>query len=99
MYKSVNDYQVPYNLRFFDSNNFMMGSLESPVNNLSDFHNCHCSDKSKKQIRIDHNEKYVYSFCKTCKERTKHKIELLIQKYSNTYQLVNGNTKKFILLL
>ena len=98
MYKTVHDYEVPYSLRFIGSNNFMMGSLEPHVENLTDFYNCNGSDKSKKQIGIDRNKKYVYSFCETCKKRTKHRIELLVQKFPNTYQLVNGNTKKFILL-
>lgn len=99
MYKTVHDYEVPYSLRFIGSNNFMMGSLEPHVENLTDFYNCKGSDKSKKQIGIDRNKKYVYSFCETCKKRTKHKIELLIQKFPNNYQLVNGNTKEFIFLL
>ena len=49
MYKECNDYTIPYNLRFTDSNKFMMGSLHNHVNNLSDLYACDCSNKSNQQ--------------------------------------------------
>ena len=99
MYKECNDYTIPYNLRFIDSNKFMMGSLDSHVNNLSELYSCNCSNKSNQQIKIKHNDKNIYRRCKTCTKRSKQSVESLKLKSPNTYQLTNGNIEKFILLL
>ena len=98
MYKECNDYTIPYNLRFIDSNKFMMGSLDSHVNNLSELYSCNCSNKSNQQIKIKHNDKNIYTRCKTCTKRSKQSVESLKLKFPNTYQLTNGNIEKFILL-
>ena len=47
MRREVNDKVIPYNLRFIDSNNFMIGSLENYVNNLAERYDCDCTDKKK----------------------------------------------------
>ena len=56
-YKSVkkNDeeeekHEIPLNLRFIDSNKFMMGSLDNHVNNLSELFVCNCLDKSVQKL-------------------------------------------------
>ena len=69
MYKECNDYTIPYNLRFIDSNKVMMGSLNNHVNNLSELYACNCSNKSNQQIKIKHNDKNIYTKCKFCTKR------------------------------
>ena len=46
------EYEISYNLRFTDSNKFMIGSLENHVNNLSELYACNCTNKSNQQIKI-----------------------------------------------
>ena len=43
-------------LKFIDSNNFMTGSLESHVNNLSDSHNFNCANSSIQDIKIEYDK-------------------------------------------
>ena len=99
MYRKVKDYEIPYSLRFIDSNNFMMSSLENHVNNLSELYVCNCSNKSNQQIKIKHDNSYIKTKCKTCNKKSKQSIKSLTSKFPNTYCLVNGNIDKFILLL
>ena len=99
MHREVNKKPVNYNLRFVDSDIFMMGSLDAYVNNLSELFDCKCADKSKQQIEIKYNDKIVYTRCKTCTKRSKQTIESLKDQFRSTFQLTNGNTDKFILLL
>ena len=40
MCKTDDDHEIPCNLRFIDSNTFMMGSLDNHVNNLSELYVC-----------------------------------------------------------
>ena len=47
MHDYVSEYEFPYNLRFIDSNKFLMRSLDTHVINLSELQSCNCSDKSK----------------------------------------------------
>ena len=98
MHDYVSEYEVPYNLRFIDSNKFMMRSLDTHVINLSELQSCNCSDKSKQHIRINYDDN-IYTRCKSCTKRSKQSIQSLIEKFPNTYQLTNGDIKKFILLL
>ena len=103
-YKSVTsssgeDYEVPLNLRFIDSNKFLMGSLDNHVNNLSELYDCNCSDKGNQKIKIKYDNKIIYTRRKTCTKRSKLSIDLLKSKFPNTYHLTNGNIKKFISLL
>ena len=86
-------------IKFIDSCNFMMGSLESHVNNLSSLHNCICPDSSIQDIKLEYDKYYICRTCRTCANSTKQKIKSLIAKFPNTYQLCDNNVKKFILLL
>ena len=99
MYKEVNDKVTPYNLRFIDSNNFMLGPLENHVNNLSKLYDCVCKDKSKQQIKIKYDKVNIHTRCKTCTKRSKQSIQSLKNNFPSTFCLVNGNIDKFILLL
>ena len=51
MYKTVDEYEIPYNLRIIDSNKLMVGSLDNHVNNLSELYVCNCLNKSDQQIK------------------------------------------------
>ena len=93
------DNAFPFMLKFVDSNDFMMGSLESHVNNLSNLHNCNCANSSIQDIKIEYDKYYIYTKCRTCANSTKQKIKSIIAKFPNTYQFRNNNVKKFILLL
>ena len=86
-------------IKFIDSCNFMMGSIESHVNNLSNLHNCICFDSSIQDIKLECDKYYIYRTCRTCANSTKQKIKSLIAKFPNTHQLCDNNVKKFILLL
>ena len=76
-----------------------MDSLDNQVNNLSVLYDCKCHDKSAQVIKIKYSDKNIYTRCKTCLNRKKQSINSLISKFSNTYQLAQGNLVKFILLL
>ena len=99
MYKEVNDKVTPYNLRFIDSNSFMLGSLENHVNDLSELHDCNWKDKSKPQLKIKYDKVNIHTRCKTCTKRSKQSIQSLKNNFPSTFCLVNGNIDKFILLL
>ena len=47
MHDYVSENEFPYNLRFIDSNKFLMRSLDTHVINLPELQSCNCSDKSK----------------------------------------------------
>ena len=92
-----NDY--PFMLKLIESNNFMIGPLESHVNNLSNLYNCSCSNSSIQDIKIEYDKYYIYVTCRKCANSAKQKIKALIAKFPNTYQLCDNNVKKFILML
>ena len=50
------DNAFPFMLKFIDSNNFMTGSLESHVNNLSNSHNFNCANSSIQDIKIEYDK-------------------------------------------
>ena len=77
----------------------MMVSLENHVNNLPQLYDCKCLNKSNQKIRIKHKDKNVYTNCKSCFNKSKQSLDSLKTKYPNTFQLVEGNINKFILLL
>ena len=81
MRKEVNDKVIPYNLRFIDSNNFVIGSLENHVNNLSELYDCDCTDKKKQQVKIKHDDKIINPRYKTCTKRSKQSIESLKKNF------------------
>ena len=78
-----NDYL--FMLKFIDSNNFMIGSLESHVDNLSNLHSCNCFNSSNQDIKIEYDKYYIYTTCRTWANSTKQKIKSLITKFPNTY--------------
>ena len=98
-YKTTEEYEIPYNLRFIDSNKFMIGSLDNHINNLSELFVCNCLNKSAQQIKIKCDDKNIYTRCKSCTKRSKQSIDLLKSKFPNTYHLTKGNITKSILLL
>ena len=99
MHREVNNKIINFNLRFIDSARFMLGSLDTHVNNLSGLYDCKCADEKKQQIKIRYNDKLVYTRCKTCTKRSKQTIESLKDKFLTVYQLTKGNIDKFIFLL
>ena len=99
MHREVNNKIIKYNLRFIDSARFMMGSLDTHVNNLSGLYDCDCTDKNKQQTKIKYNDKLVCTRCKSCTKRSKQTIKSLKDKFPSTYQLTKGNIDKFIFLL
>ena len=96
---SGEEHEIPLNLRFIDSNKFMMGSLENHVDNLPKLFVCNCLDESVQKIKIRYDDSNIYTRCKSCTKRSKQSIDLLKSKFPNTFQLTKGNIKNFISLL
>ena len=46
------------------------------------------------QIKIKYDDKNIYARCKSCTKRSKQSLDSLKLKFSNTYHLKKGNTKK-----
>ena len=88
-----------YRLKFIDNARFMSGSLSNHVNNLSELYNCNCEYKKDQRISIKCKKEMIHTRCKTCHKRSKQTIQLLKDKFPNTYQLCNNNINKFLLLL
>ena len=99
MHKRENNKTIKYNLNFIDSARFMMGSLDTHVNNLSGLFDCNSENERKRQIKIKYNDKSVHTRCKTCKKRSKQPINPLKDKFPSIYQLAKGNMDTFIFLL
>ena len=83
----------------------MPTSLSSLVDNLSEVYEKECKEcKEKRKIKSVCNfiglesNKLNYE-CKECKKRWLMPINRLIKKFPNVYQICNGDTNKFILLL
>ena len=77
----------------------MAGSLDTHVNNLSELYNCDCKDDDEKEqnIKIRFSKKSIHSRCKTCRKRFKQPIQLLKDKFSNTYSICDNDINKFII--
>ena len=84
MYKSIENYDFPCNLRFIDSKKLMFGSLDSYINNLSEIYSCNCSSKINQQIKRKYDNKKIYTRCKSCTKRSKQSTDLLKSKFPNT---------------
>ena len=67
----------------------MVGSYDYHVNNLSKLYACNCSNKSNQQIKINHNDKNIYTKCKSCTKRSKQSIKSLKLNFPKTYLLAN----------
>ena len=97
--EKVNDKWTRYNLKFIDSNRFMTGSLDKHVNNLSELFDGNCENKKEQVIKLEHNNNFIHSKCKTCHKQFKHDLELLKEKFKYAYTLCIDDISKFVLLL
>ena len=93
--------RISYKIKFADSFRFMSTSLSSLVYHLSD--GCHsekCTDcKSCLNYMTIKDDQFIF-WCFECKKNYKKDFNNeLIKRFANTYELCNGDIKKFILLL
>ena len=61
----------------------MMGSLDNPVNNLSELLICNCLDKSVQEIEIKYADKNIHTRFKSCEKRSKQSLDLVKSKFPN----------------
>ena len=83
----------------------MSFSLSSLVDNLSEINNKDCKkcmERKKIYSKCDYikfkNNRLEYR-CKECNDKSYRSINDLIKKFPNTYQFINKDLNKFILLL
>ena len=83
----------------------MSFSLSSLVDNLSEINNKDCKkcmERKKINSKCDYikfkNNRLEYK-CKECNDKSYRSINDLIKKFPNTYQFINKDLNKFILLL
>ena len=83
----------------------MSFSLSSLVDNLSEINNKDCKkcmERKKINSKCDYikfrNNRLEYR-CKECNDKSYRSINDLIKKFPNTYQFINKDLNKFILLL
>ena len=83
----------------------MSFSLSSLVDNLSEINNKDCKkcmERKKSNSKCDYikfkNNRLAYR-CKECNDKSYRSINDLIKKFPNTYQFINKDLNKFILLL
>ena len=83
----------------------MSFSLSSLVDNLSEINNKDCKkcmERKKINSKCDYikfkNNRLEYK-CKECNDKSYRSINDLIRKFPNTYQFINKDLNKFILLL
>ena len=87
-------------MKSFDSIRFISSSLKHHVDNLSEIYNEKCCDKNCKseyEFKGVKNDELFYD-CKKCRTEQLRRMNELIKKLSNTYELCNGEIK-FILML
>ena len=93
--------KISYKLKFIDSFRFMSSSLSNFVDNLSEgLHNDRCIDcKSCLDYMATKDEQLIFR-CFECKKNYKKDFNKeLINSFSSTYKICNGDINKFILLL
>ena len=56
-------------------------------------------NKKDQRVSIKHKRDMIRTRWKTCNKRSKQPLQLLKDKFPNTYQLCNNNINKFLLLL
>ena len=83
----------------------MSFSLSSLVDNLSEINNKDCKkcmERKKSNSKCDYikfkNNRLAYR-CKECNDKSYRSINDLIKMFPNTYQFINKDLNKFILLL
>ena len=98
--------KIPYKLEFINSFRFMSTSLSSLVNNLSDeFHNDKCAECKSclDYIPVKDNQwnciQPIFKCLNCNKNCNKDFNKDLINRFSRTCKLCDGNIDKFILLL
>ena len=87
-------------MKSIDSIRFISSSLKHHVDNLSGIYNEKCCDKNCKpecEFNGVKNDELFYD-CKKCRTEQLRRMNELIKKFSNTYELSNGEIK-FILML
>ena len=92
---------ITYKLKFVDSFRFVLSSLSSLVDKLSEIYNKKCRDKNCKSMCdfIGLKNKKLHNKCNECEKRQLNPISGLIKKFSNAYEFCNEDINKFILLL
>ena len=97
--------KISYKVKFIDSFRFISTSLSSLVDNLSDGHGYKSIDsRSFLDDMIPKADQEVCAKstfrCFECKKNCEKDFKReLIKRFSNTYELSNGDVNKFILLL
>ena len=95
---------ITYKLKFIDSFRFMLTSLSSLVDNLSEIYKKKCKGcEEKRKIKSIcnfiglKNNKLRYK-CEECKKIWLKPINGLIKKFPNIHQFCNGDINKFVLI-
>ena len=91
---------MTYKLKFINSFRFMLTSLSSLVNDLSEIYSKKCKDKNCKSksnfIGLKNNE--LHYECNNREKIQSKPINGLTKKFLNTYEFCNRDINKFILL-
>ena len=92
---------ITYKLKFTDRFRFILTSLSSFVDNLSEIYSKKYRDKNCKSMCdfIGFKNSKLHYKCKKCKKGQLKPINELIKKFSNTYKFCNEDINKFDLLL
>ena len=96
-----NSKTITYKLKFIDSFRFMLTSLSSLVDNLSDgFHCDKCIDcQSSLDYMITQDDQLIFK-CFDCEKNYQKDFNKdLINRFANTYEFCNKDINRFILLL
>ena len=94
---------VTYRLKFIDSFRFMLTSLPSLVNNLSEkLHSDKCKDYKSEldYMSVKDNQNQLIFQCLECKRNYKKVFNKdSIKRFASTYEFCNGDINKLTLLL
>ena len=100
-----NDKAIIYKLKFIDSYRFMLDSLSSLVDNLSEINKKECkacmernNTRSECKFIEFKNNRLNYK-CKECNDKSYKSIINLTEKFPNTYRFCNKDLNKFARLL
>ena len=103
--KKIDNETINYNLKFIDSYRFMNFSLDSLVDNLSEINKktpIRWEERNKNSqpcrfVKLDEN-RLLYK-CLECQDISYKPLPPLIDKFPNTYRLIDNDNQKVILLL